>query len=232
MERIPKLKEMTPKERISYIWDYYKWVIILAVIAGVVIISIVRSAMAKKEEVAYVLMVNADTMSVAWDPAELFTDFLSENGYDPKHQEVTVNTGIHYLDGSSMSDVYGMQALTTVLGSGTADVCLMGEELFTQEASLGAFIPVQYYLSEEELEALSDRIVWVESDPDITSIAEDGEDPAPGNLYARGIRLTENDVIGESGLYPGESPVIGIAASSERPELAAALVHYLMRDER
>lgn len=227
MEKKTKLSEMTAKERIGYIWDYYKWYILLAIVGVIVVITIIRNLTSRKEDVLYVLMVNADTLINEEEPSDIFDEFLIGEGYDPAKEEILVNTSIRYLGGGAASDIYGMQAMTTILGSGTSDVCVMDEEVYTMEASEGAFLPVQFYLSEEELETLSDRILWVESDPDIQSIAEAGEDEGKGTLYARGIRLTgENDW--ESELYGDRIPVVGIAASSERPELSAKLVRYLL----
>ena len=92
-------------------------------------------------------------------------------------------------------------------------------------------VPVQYYFSPEEMEALGDRIIRVEKDPDLFSFAEQDEDDAPGTTYARGIRMESTDRIGESGLYGDTPPVIGIAYASEKPELAAALVRDLLLPE-
>ena len=228
MEKIPKLKEMPLKERISYIWEYYKWIFLIAIIAVIVTISVVRHFLSMKETVLYALLVNADTFTYTGNASELFHEFLSEEGYDPKKEEVTVNSSIHDLSGGSMSDVYGRQAMVTVMGSGTADVCVMNEELFEEEGSLGAFIPVQYYLTEEEMEELSDRIIWVTADPEIGSIAEGGESEEQGTLYARGIRISEDNVLTKSGLYEAEGTVAGIANASSRTELAAKLVRELV----
>lgn len=231
MEKKPDLKAMTGKERLGYLWDYYKWVLILAVIAVIVVVSIVRSALTKKNTVLELVFANADTMTAGDDASALFTDFLTAEGFDPKKDEIVVNTGIRILDGTSMSDVYGQQALTTILGSGAADLCVMNEELFLQEASLGAFLPVQFYLSEEEMEAYADRIVWVESDPELSApIAEEGEDAATGTQYARGVRLSKSSRVVTSGFYGEDGTVLGIAVTSERPELAARLVRTLLEE--
>lgn len=228
MEKIPKLKELPLKERITYIWDYYKWIFIIAIIAIAVVIGVVRHFLSYKDTALYVILANADTFSYSGNGSELFTDFLQEQEIDPKKEEVTVNTSIRYLSGQSMTDIYGMQALTTVMGSGTADVCVMNEELYEQVGSLGAFIPVQFYLTEEEMEELSDRIIWVPSDPDISSIAEAGESKEAGTLYARGIRISDENPLTESGLYTAEGTYAGIAEASGRTELAAKLVRELV----
>ncbi len=227
MEKIPKLKEMSPKERAIYIWDYYKWFLIIGIIAIIAVISIARHFLTQKESVLYVVLANADSLSAEGDGKELFSDFLEREGFDPKKKEIEVNQSISYLSGQSMSDIYGMQALTTILGSGTADVCVMNEELFQELASLGAFVPVSFYLSEEEMEEQADQILWVSADPDVETIAEGTESEAPGTLYARGIRISDDNVLTENGLYPPEGTYIGIANASGRAELAAKLVREL-----
>ncbi len=228
MENVPKLRDLKGKEKLSYFWDYYKWVVILIVIAVVVVITIVRAVVNKKDSALYVLAVNADPYAEEEVTDALFSDFLTEQGIDPQKEEILFNTSIQYIDGTSMTDIYAMQALTTIMGSGSADVVMMPESLYREEGSLGAFVPVQYYLSPEEMEAMGDRIIWVETDPDLASIAEQDEDDAPGTTYARGILMDSSDKIGTSGLYGDTPPVIGIAYASQKPELAAALVRELL----
>ncbi len=231
MENVPKLRDLKGKEKLTYFWDYYKWVVILIAIGIIVMITIIRAVSQKKDNALYVLAVNADPYAGEEVKDGLFTDFLTKQGIDPEKEEVMLNTSIQYLGGSSPSDIYAMQAFTTIMGSGSADVVMMPEDLYREQASLGAFVPVQYYFSPEEMEALGDRIIRVEKDPDLFSFAEQDEDDAPGTTYARGIRMESTDRIGESGLYGDTPPVIGIAYASEKPELAAALVRDLLLPE-
>ena len=228
MENVPKLRDLKGKEKLTYFWDYYKWVVILIAVGIIVAITIIHAVVNKKENALYVLAVNADPYVQEEVTETLFADFLQEQGIDPQKEEVLLNTGIQYLGGTSTTDIYAMQSIVTIMGSGSADVVMMPEDLYREQASLGAFVPVQYYLSSEEMEALGDRIIWVEKDRDLTTIAEEGEDDAPGTAYARGIRMDSGDKVGVSGLYGDTPPVIGIAGASEKPELAAALVRELL----
>lgn len=231
MEKVPKIRELPPKERLPYIWDYYKWWIIIGVIAVIVVGNIVYGQLTKKTEVLYVLAVNADSMEFDPEEFDLFGDFLTEQGFDPKKDEVALNTGIYYTDGASMSDVYGMQAMTTILGSGSADVCLMDEALYEKEAELGAFLPVAVYLTEDELDRFSDRLIWVKIEDDDDAETETAEESVDsGELVACGILLSNENPFRESGLYDVFDPVIGIATSSSRPELAATMIRYLLRE--
>ena len=81
MEKIKPLKEMTPKERVSYIFDYYKFHILGVLVAIIVIVSIVRTLVAYRDPVIELLMVNAE---VADTDAlqDSFNELLTENGLD------------------------------------------------------------------------------------------------------------------------------------------------------
>ncbi len=228
MENVPKLRDLKGKEKLTYFWDYYKWVVILIAVGVVVAISIIRAVINKKDISLYVLAVNADPYAQEEVGDTLFADFMQEHDIDPQKEEVMLNSSIQYLGGSSATDIYAMQSIMTIMGSGSADVVMMPEDLYREQASLGAFVPVQFYLSPEEMEALGDRIIWVEKDPDLSTIAEQGEDDAPGAVYARGILMDSGDKVGASGIYGDTPPVIGIAGASEKPELAAALVRELL----
>lgn len=52
------LRGMDRRQRITYLWDYYKWFFILLIIAGGILIYSLSSALTRKKTVLYVALVN------------------------------------------------------------------------------------------------------------------------------------------------------------------------------
>ena len=92
MEYIRPMKEMKPKERLQYIWDYYRIPIICVIIGIVVVFSFVSSFLNRKEHPVEVLMINSTISDeIETSIKEQMDIFLVENGYSLKKNEIWVN---------------------------------------------------------------------------------------------------------------------------------------------
>ena len=94
MEKKVVLKDMEPKDRVSYIWEYYKWYIIVITFAVIFGIYLIFSYATRKEEVAHVLMVNADLEAVSDDDNRMFDGLLSDNGYNTAKHGVVASKNV------------------------------------------------------------------------------------------------------------------------------------------
>ena len=114
MEKKADLKTMTWKQRIGFVWDYYR-LVILAVVAVIILIGMtVHHYMTTKEDISQIVLVNAKSMPADEEPD--FSEFMEQYGYDTAVQEVVVNDA-YYVDLTSTdtSNLYSYQSLQTVL---------------------------------------------------------------------------------------------------------------------
>lgn len=86
-----KMKKGTPKERIVYFWDYYKWYVIVGVIACFLVGHTVVTFINAKEPVLSGILI--DGIQPVEQP-EILQTFYDANGIDSAKQEIVLQTGL------------------------------------------------------------------------------------------------------------------------------------------
>lgn len=95
MEKKADLKTMTWKQRVGFVWDYYR-LVILAVVAVIILIGMtVHHYMTTKEDISQIVLVNAKSMPADEEPD--FSEFMEQYGYDTAAQEVVVMMHIMWI---------------------------------------------------------------------------------------------------------------------------------------
>lgn len=220
MEKVPKLSEMKKRDAAGYIWDYYR-IPIIAAIAGVLfVIYIIHSRLTAKTEILNVVAANCYSLELS-ESEPLFAEFMEQRGIDSDKYEVSLNTSITYSPGTG--NIYSFQALITLINAGRIDVAFWDDDLFNEMVEYGVFMPVSDYLSEDEIAALGNRIVYGEY-----QILDENGELIGSESYASGIRLTDNSWIEASSLYPGFDPVMTVQLKSDNEETAIAFARYLL----
>ena len=144
MEKKADLKTMTWKQRVGFVWDYYR-LVILAVVAVIILIGMtVHHYMTTKEDISQIVLVNAKSMPADEEPD--FSEFMEQYGYDTAAQEVVVNDA-YYVDLTSTdtSNLYSYQSLQTVIAGGGVDVLGADEMVFENLAQSGAIADLAQY---------------------------------------------------------------------------------------
>ena len=112
------LKELPPQKRISYIWDYYKFVIIGVIFAIYFIISGIYDYVTQKECIFELIMINGTVPYTNQMDIGFAEDFLLSEGFEPQEQEIVVSTLELKLSASSyQQDYYVVQSLIARLES-------------------------------------------------------------------------------------------------------------------
>ena len=166
MEQIKPLKEMTAKERIGYIWDYYKVTFLVIFLCIFFFGGLLLQYVSYKEPVMELMMINAyqsDTTDLEMD----FGDFLTENGYDAEKDIIAINSTMN-LDVRSGNDYDDQITMQTLVATGTYSGFFSDESVFEFYAPAGYFRDFSGLLTEEELELLSDRLVYGRTEDDPT----------------------------------------------------------------
>lgn len=215
MEKKVVLKDMEPKKRAAYIWEYYKWYFICGGLAVIIIAYFIVHYATLKDSLAGVLMVNADPAAVTEDDTSLFDSFLEDNGYDTDKQEITVNNGIVVdPDATDANSLYTFQSVQTIMTAHGADVFLSDEEMFELMASVGELQDITTILSPDLIEEYKDSLYYV-------------TDEESGVEYACGIVITGNEWTKETALYPRDC-VIGAVNGTKNSEMAEKVIAYIL----
>ena len=130
MEQKTPFKELTFSQKIQYIWDYYKIPIFLVIIGIIAVTSFIHDRLAQKNTVLSVLCVNAENSTTEDSGADIFNDFLTDNGYDLSKDEIALNKNICVDVDKSGLDYQNMAVLTAYFASNEYDICFMDDKPF------------------------------------------------------------------------------------------------------
>lgn len=86
-----KIRQKSPKERLAYFWDYYKWHVLIGIVAVFLLGNTIHSIANQKEAALSGILI--DGVQPVETPA-IVSDFYQDNGLDPKKQEIQLLTGL------------------------------------------------------------------------------------------------------------------------------------------
>lgn len=141
---LKKLKSMTFKQKVGYIWTYYK-----GVFAGIIIACVIISIgvqMFQNSQLKSLLSIAVVDSNYNHDEQveALQNDFLAYAGTGDKHEVVDVDTSL--LSGDDYNSVVKM---TVVMGAGTADLMFCGDETYEKYNEQEAFISWKEVLGDD-----------------------------------------------------------------------------------
>ena len=189
MEAKPDLKAMSGKERVSYIWDYYKLHILSGVVVLIIAAAVIIQIATYKESALNIIMV--DAYNPYSEEPEGISEFFMQEGLDEAKQKI-------FVEFLFSSDKMGLAMKLTV---GETDVFVAPQKIYNEYALSGCMANLANYFSEEELEQYDDLLVYT-------------TDSDTNETYPCGILLINNPWIKANG-YGNVTCVFGIAHNSE-----------------
>lgn len=197
-----KLHKMRFREKIDYIWTYYKvWMgIALAIILICVIIgqSIYNSQF---ESVCSIVVLN----NLAMEGEELENDIRNYLEEEDKYHTVEVDYSMS-LTGNDSTDYNSIMKVTAIFAARNLDIMVAPKEWIEYFAQQEAFYPIEEYLTEEEIELYGG---------------------SPGD-YA--IHIPADSILTEYGVVVGEDTCVAITSISPNPENAKKVLSYIMNE--
>lgn len=139
-----KMQEMTLKEKIEYLWMYYKVYLLIPVVIVALIVVGMQMYHGITEKVLLNLAIlggdNIDRSGLEKEVTELL-------GTGDKKETVKINANL-----SGSSDDYNSNiALSTLIGAEAVDVIICPEEIYESYAEQNGFVNLEKILSEEAL---------------------------------------------------------------------------------
>lgn len=244
------LKNGTPKEKLSYFWDYYKWYVIGTICAIALIGSFIHQIVTRKDTAFYAVMLNASTMHPfeADDPYAL--EYAEYADIDLNEYDLFFDTSLHITeDGMDENSYTSIQKLAVYTAAGDLDVMVTDTDSFKKYANSYTFHDLREFLSQEQIEKyepyfyyvdqkIVDEIELANSKLDDTYIPvyadptkpEEMENPIPVGIYLdNNTKLRENYYFrGEEGA--AEHVVMGIYCNTARTENVMKFLDYVMEE--
>ena len=205
------------KEKLSYIFYYYKWHMLGLLILAIFVGSFIKSMSEYRDPYLQIAIVNAAQTADFDTPIreyELTTDIdkdKEEMRYDSSYVFMTGN-------GSNGFDVQQVEKLFAATSAGMLDLIICDEQSYEWISQMGYFKDLGDVLSKEELTRYGDRIreAEVESDLDGTIARE---------LAA--IDVTDSSKLKSWGWFPEGKVYVGLVMESEHIDRAMDFIRYL-----
>ena len=124
-EEREKMRELTPREKVQYIWSYYYlWIIGITAFLAISIFLTVRITTSVKEEWLYCMFAN--TMAKAGNGSDLWNDFTEYSGLDLTEKRVEFNAEAYfdYLKNQAKGNDY-YNAFVALTDGGILDIITM-----------------------------------------------------------------------------------------------------------
>jgi hypothetical protein len=150
---------MSPKERMAYIWDYYKFHIIGTIVAIILLISFISSIGGKKE-----VVLNMTIMGQGVNPEgvvqlqEQLTNKLAE---DKEDEEVSVQHLTYNSSSMDEASRAGIQKLSAEITLGSIDLMIVEKELFEEISSQNGFLPINDFKATDKLLPSDEKVYGI-----------------------------------------------------------------------
>lgn len=209
-----KLKNMNMKEKLNYLWEYYRFHALGVILAIVAIIYVVYQVITPSINTQfYAAIIDSSVPTEVVDQyASDFSDYLE---FNPKLEDVQINDTF-YLSGSGN---YNLQAaLTAYIAAREVDVIIAPESLFSNYTMNDYFTKLSEALPTDIYSSMTDRFY-------ISETTENSDK----NAY--GIYLNDSDLF-EGITYDGEPYVLGILTNYPHSENTIEFINYLFKNSK
>lgn len=210
-----KLKDMSFRDKLWYIWEYYKFHI-LAVLIGIGVLWVIGTSIYRStfsSELYCIYINNRSDQELNTDI--LTVDFHDYMGFTDKQQINTESSFISYGNDSSEYSYASMAKISALVASKELDVMISDEENFEHYASLSAFSDLETLLPADVLELVKDRLYYAADEA--------------GNSYAYGILLDDTAFASKSNLAI-EPCIMGLISNSTKTDNCIALIRYIFSE--
>lgn len=212
-----KLKNMSWKKRLGYIWDYYKYHILIIILAIAAISYTIYSFTKPKVEARlYAAIIDNNISETVWDEyKEKVKDHLE---LDPKTEDVIFDYRFYY-NGAADYAVNMRQAFGVFLAASEIDVVIAPLSEFSNYVNNGFFDPLSDQLPTDLYSSLTDKFY----------LSGTNDNP---RVSAYGIYLADTKLYRENSLTDGDDPyLIGIVANSQYKKNAIEFIRYLYNEK-
>ncbi len=210
---VEKLKGMSDRDRLWYIWEYYKYFIIIGVLVLSCLISVAVSLLDPSSVYLNTVMLNLPTASKE-APLPLTDEFHVSMALG-KHDKVNAEDFyINFTDQYTEHDYQAVQRLFTLMGAREVDILLTRQEELDALASEVAFANLESILPKDLRDQLQARIVYL--------TPEEGEAP-----YPAGINISDTQFVKACG-YISQSVIFTMINNTKNPEHCIAMLEYIL----
>jgi hypothetical protein len=253
-----KLKGQGFKAHWDYFWEYYKIHTIVAVIALIFVVTLIRDMTNNKPYALFAMFVNSQGMETQDFLQDGFAEYA---GIDRSAETVLVDTASNVITSSiDTTAVATSEKIMALISASELDVFVSDVSVAYHYGSQQTFTDLREIYDEKELAELSDRLFYVDgaymdylASEEYSDYITTGKFDASNRFavmadeynqtytYTRidpstmddpipvGIMLDDSAAISQCGAYPQGGAVAAIVINSERTDRAKEFINYLMQ---
>lgn len=184
-------KSLHGKKRLQFIWDYYKWRIIVIVFSIVTVCTFVSMLYEGQKPCRLQACVVLNTED---DCSRWFDKFTEELTSDGKPGKVDINLDQPFDYDNKYYYVQELEVMTTV-SSMRMDIAVCGKDMYSYLLALNACLPLDEALSKDLVDSLSDnkKLVYDTANLKIDKNGNVNPDDGIDGYYAVDLSGTEFD---------------------------------------
>ena len=223
-------RAMSPEKKAEHIYTYYKWPILLALIALLILGSTLRRQLTKKEPVVYLAAIN---VSIGEDMEQQLTaDFLTAAGYDARRREVYLYRGLYLSDDAdTLNHEYAYASkmkLTGAISTQKLDLVLMNREGYDFLSRKGYLLDLRDWTDEQSTALLAENEVVLSDNTLEVLLGEAEEEQRVSKTVPNAFEIDSLPLFRNAG-FDGNL-YLGVIGNSPRLEEAASYLHFITGD--
>ena len=228
------LAGMNLLQRLDHIFEYYKFPMVLILIAAVALGSFLYYRLTRREALMYVAYAN---ISVGDDLDSTLTDgYLRSVEADPRKSEVRLYRNLYLSQDASLQNheyAYASRLKTlAAMANGQLDVMLMNREAYDIMSAGGYLLPLEGFLDTGLRSRVSDRLVRnavILEDNEIEhNLDENVPYQAKTEAVANGLLISAFPLFARAG-FSGDV-FLGVIGNSTRTNAVLQYIDYLTSD--
>jgi len=144
---IVKLREMSFKEKVEHIWEYYKF-ILLGLVVFLIIIGSLINAWLINPQPKTALLISWNTGYVLHEQLDELSEALTKQLVDEKENEVVSTTQILTSTDDPTINMASQQRMIAMVAAGEIDVFILDSKMLVEYAGNGLIVPIESMLTE------------------------------------------------------------------------------------
>ncbi len=235
------MRHGTPKQKLTYFFDYYKWHVVSGVIILIFAGALIYQIATHKDIAFYAMLLNASAYGYP-EQAESTAGFAEYTGTDTEKYDIIYDATVK-LGTDGATDYQAAQKLMVQITAADLDVIVSDGDSLLEYAYMGDFYDLRNFLTAEQMEAYKNSFYYVDgavmeeiesskkaydyeyvpvySDP---RHPEDMQDPIPVGIF-----LKEDCPLLQEYVFLDNPPAVSVLINTKRPEMASSFIDFLMQ---
>lgn len=234
------MKNGTPKQKLSYFWDYYKWHVIGGCAALIALVSFVCQIVNRKDVAFTAMFINCTEREFMADSSVYTASFAEYAGIDETEYSIVYDSSVR-LGGPD--EYASTQKIMAYVAAADLDVMISAPDILNAYAYQGNFYDLRQFLSPEQLARYEDSLFYIDGETaealhnardagDYDFMPDYGDPRHPETMQdpiPTGVFIKEDNPLSEYYLFPGDEAAVCVLFNTRRPELSAGFIDFLMQ---